>query len=67
MRQKGKAADLGLALGAGEVTLQELVNAFSIFTRDGKDFAGNQIYSADTARLICSILSDKGARALGFG
>ena len=67
LRQKGKAADLGLALGAGEVTLQELVNAFSIFTRDGKDFAGNQIYSADTARLICSILSDKGARALGFG
>lgn len=28
---------------------------------------GYQVYSADTARVICSILSDKGARALGFG
>ncbi|MCR4954453.1 MAG: transglycosylase domain-containing protein [Treponema sp.] len=67
LRAKGKTADLGLALGAAEVTLQELVNAFSIFARDGVDFTGNQIYSNDTARLICSILSDKGARALGFG
>lgn len=67
LRAKGKSADLGLALGAGEVTLQELVNAFSIFARDGVDFSGNQIYSTDTARLMCSILSDKGARALGFG
>lgn len=63
----GKEADLGLALGAGEITLQELTTAFSVFPRDGKDFSNNQIYSQDTARLICSILSDKGARALGFG
>lgn len=67
LRYGGKEADLGLALGAGEVTLYELVNAFSIFPRDGKDFKGNQIYSQDTARLICSILSDKSSRALGFG
>ena len=67
LRKNGKEADLGLALGAGEVSLYELTRAFSIFTRDGKDFSGNQIYSQDTARLICSILSDKGARSLGFG
>ncbi|MCQ2591161.1 MAG: transglycosylase domain-containing protein [Treponema sp.] len=63
----GKKADLGLALGAGEVTLYELVNAFSVFPRDGLDFNQNQIYSKDSARIICSILSDKSARALGFG
>ncbi len=32
---EGKNADLGLALGAGEVSLKELVTAFSVFTRDG--------------------------------
>lgn len=67
LRKTGEAADLGLALGAGEVPLIELVPAFSVFARDGKDFNNNQIFSTDTARLICSILSDKGARALGFG
>ena len=67
LRKNGKEADLGLALGAGEVSLYELTRAFSVFVRDGKDFSGNQVYSPDTARLICSILSDKGARSLGFG
>jgi len=82
---RGLQADLGLALGAGEVSLYELVPAFSVFVRDGvylplsyldsrvkpeDDKIGNKtskVYSTDTARLICSILSDKGARALGFG
>ena len=67
LRQGGKEADLGLALGAGEVSLEELVYAFSVFVRDGKDFNDNQIYEKDAARLICSILSDSSARALGFG
>ncbi len=67
LRKTGKAADLGLALGAGEVTLQELVQAFAVFPRDGLTFNNEQVYEQDTARLICSILSDKGARALGFG
>ena len=67
LRRTGKNADLGLALGAGEVSLKELVPAFSVFVRDGKDFSETQIYEEDTARLICSILSDKAARALGFG
>ena len=44
LRNGGKEADLGLALGAGEVTLKELVYAFSVFARDGKDYTGNQIY-----------------------
>ena len=82
----GLKADLGLALGAGEVSLKELVPAFSVFVRDGvylplkyiqeeksknttatKLSNGSQIYSKDTSRIIASILSDKGARALGFG
>ena len=67
LHQGGKKADLGLSLGAGEVTLKELVYGFSVFPRDGRNFQNQQIYSTDTARLICSILSDKGARALGFG
>ncbi len=67
LKQGGKEADLGLALGAGEVSLEELVYAFSVFVRDGKDFNGNQIYEKDAARLICSILSDSSARVLGFG
>lgn len=67
LQKTGKTTDLGLALGAGEVSLYELVNAFSVFPRDGKDFSEKQVYSTDTARLICSILSDKGARSLGFG
>lgn len=74
----GLKADLGLALGAGEVSLYELVPAFSVFVRDGSFIEPTvltdqkltnvrQIYSPDTARIITSILSDKGARALGFG
>ena len=35
LRETGLQADLGLALGAGEVSLSELVPAFSVFTRDG--------------------------------
>lgn len=78
---RGIKADLGLALGAAEVSLYELVPAFSIFVRDGiflplrispadsnsKTLESRQIFSPDTARLITSILSDKGARSLGFG
>lgn len=79
LRSGGKEAALGLALGAGEVRLGELVPAFSVFARDGKfiplNLTGNngskicekQIYSTDTARIIASILSDKSSRALGFG
>ena len=75
---KGLKADLGLALGAGEVSLYELVPAFSVFVRDGvflplnyksnnKLTNGRQSYQPDTARIISSILSDKAARSLGFG
>ena len=74
----GLNADLGLALGAGAVSLYELVPAFSVFVRDGKYIPLSikhnekltnvrQSYSSDTARIISSILSDKGARSLGFG
>lgn len=78
LEQTGESADLGLALGAGEVSLKELVPAFSVFTRDGKYIplsftAGSEkaqkknIYDTDTARILCSFLSDTDARAKGFG
>lgn len=72
---------LSLALGASEVTLYEMVRAFSVFANDGNilehlhytkkkvSFVERQkrVYSADTSRILCSILSDKAARELGFG
>lgn len=74
LRNGGKNADLGLALGASEVSLAELVPAFSVFVRDGKfiplEYSSKkekQVFSPDTARIITSILSDKASRALGFG
>ena len=73
---------LSLALGSVPVPLYELVRAFSVFPRDGVLFplrsftdgstadgfsSPRQVFSADTARLICSILSAPAARAKGFG
>lgn len=77
-----KDIGLSLALGGGEVSLLEMVRAFAIFPLDGmlptlhhlkntnhikKEAAQNHVISVDTARVICSILSDKYARAEGFG
>ncbi|MBQ5998180.1 MAG: transglycosylase domain-containing protein [Treponema sp.] len=67
-----------LALGSAEVSLFSLVPAFSVFVRDGKlislEYFNNaeskeakQVFKSDTARIIASFLSDKKARALGFG
>ena len=78
LRSEGLKADLGLALGAGEVSLKELTAAFSVFARDGRylpvqciegqqTLESKQIFSQDTTRIICSILSDKKARVAGFG
>ena len=73
---------LSLALGSAPVALYELVRAFSVFPRDGRllplrSFMDGssadgfseprQVFSTDTARLICSMLSDPAARAKGFG
>jgi len=72
---------LGLALGNAPVSLAELATAFAIFPRDGQTLSlrfdsadsfdtenpNSQVISADTARLICSILSDHRARLLAFG
>ncbi|MGP1454968.1 MAG: transglycosylase domain-containing protein [Treponema sp.] len=75
-------AGLSLALGSVPVSLYELVRAFSVFPRDGiilplKSFqdggspdafsAAEAVYSPDTVRIICSILSDPAARVKGFG
>lgn len=68
---------LGLALGSANVSLFELVQAFSVFPRDGfflplidkksDEKSKQKIFQRDTARLICNILSDADARYLGFG
>lgn len=64
--------DLSLALGGGEVTLKELTDAFRVFANDGKVLDAEkgvetEVFSKDSARIICSILSDKNARSMGFG
>lgn len=72
-------AGLGIAIGNAEITLKELTTAFSVFANDGKLISlnhnsnsktitsTNQVFEQDTARLICSILSDAPSRATGFG
>jgi penicillin-binding protein 1C len=82
LEKSAQDAGLGLALGNAPVSLQELVRAFSVLPRDGvyipltweldntetrHRITGQQIFSTDTARLICSFLSDSGARVLAFG
>lgn len=67
---------LSLALGGAEVSIFEMTQAFSVFARDGvftplwaieDSEKSAQIFDTNTARIICDILSDKEARALGFG
>jgi penicillin-binding protein 1C len=83
LENSAEDAGLGLALGNAPVSLMELVRAFSVFPRDGVyipltwELGGGelqyrvttreQIFSADTARLICSFLSDSNARVMAFG
>ena len=70
----------GLALGDGEVSLLELVQAYAVLARRG-DFrplrtlleettrgdGGRQVFDGETATLIGDILSDPHARHLEFG
>ena len=74
---------LGLALGNAEISLFELVNAFSVFPKNGYYLQNNflqnidietdvkskatKVFTSDTSALICDILSDENSRALGFG
>ncbi len=76
-----KTADyygLGLTLGDAEVTLEELVTAYSSFARGGKAIvptslhreppaASRQVFSPRTAFWISDILSDPDAREYAFG
>lgn len=70
----------GLALGNGELTLLELVQAYAALAREGEfrpltavlgDSSGERekrrVFSADTSSLIANILSDPEARRLEFG
>jgi penicillin-binding protein 1C len=70
----------GLALGNGEITLLELVQAYTVLARQGTYRPLNffmaeeprredtrRVFSAETASLIGNILSDPEARRLEFG
>jgi penicillin-binding protein 1C len=66
----------GLALGNAEVSLEELVKAFSVFQRDGtlidihfieEEGTRAQVLSPYAAFIIRDILSDKASRWTGFG
>lgn len=71
----------GLALGNGEVTLFELVQAYTVLARSGvahplrftlggssmPDSPTGRIYSPEAASLVADILSDPQARRLEFG
>jgi penicillin-binding protein 1C len=66
----GKTADyygLGLTLGDAEVTLEQLVRAYSTFAREGRAAGGRRMFSQRTAFWITDILSDGGAREYAFG
>ncbi|HEX2062135.1 MAG TPA: penicillin-binding transpeptidase domain-containing protein, partial [Thermoanaerobaculia bacterium] len=65
----GKTADyygLGLTLGDAEVTLEQLVRAYSVFARGGR-MGERRLLSARTAFWITDILSDSAAREYAFG
>jgi penicillin-binding protein 1C len=69
----------GLALGNGEITLLELVSAYSVLGRGGvyRPFVwsrsephrseATRVLSGETASILADILSDPEARALEFG
>jgi penicillin-binding protein 1C len=71
---------LGLTLGDAEVTLEQLITAYSAFARGGKQIAptmllagseqraaGRRLVSPRTAFYITDILTDPEARAYAFG
>lgn len=80
----GKGAQVyheGLALGNGEVTLLELVSAYTVLANRGKQrplryfveghdiprFSPREVFLESTTRVISDILSDPWARHLEFG
>jgi penicillin-binding protein 1C len=57
---------LGLTLGDAEVTLEQLVRAYSVFARGGK-MNERRLFSERTAFWITDILTDADAREYAFG
>ena len=59
---------LGLTLGDAEVTLEQLIVAYSAFARGGTQLRTNRrLVSPRTAFFITDILTDEDARAYAFG
>lgn len=67
----------GIALGNAEVTLLELVQAYTVFPNNGRlrklriiqdiENAVDQVFSPEISYVISNILSDRNARGLEFG
>ncbi|MBU6951764.1 transglycosylase domain-containing protein [Hahella sp. HN01] len=68
----------GLALGNGEMTLFELVQAYSVlarmgdfrplsFAEGGRGYQGHRVLSEDISSLVADIMSDPAAREKEFG
>lgn len=70
----------GLALGNGEISLLELVNAYTVLANKGvyrplktimdeerREHRPKPVFTPETASIIGNILSDPGARTLEFG
>lgn len=71
----------GLALGSGEVSLHELVQAYAVLARGGvwrplrvafepaavKGGRARRVFTAETSSIIADILADPAARRLEFG
>lgn len=78
LNQSSEFYGSGLALGNGEITLFELVRAFSVFSNNGllvepkfilnsdNNSQDTRIFKASTTSIIGDILSDKVARSLEF-
>ncbi len=68
---------VGLALGAGEVALEELVGAYAVLANGGvyaplrltrkPSGPASRVFSAEAASLIADVLADRQARSLEFG
>lgn len=80
LQREADIYDEGLALGNGEVTLRDLVQAYTVFPNGGRlrplryfreispdNYTATAVFTSATASIISDILSDPLARRLEFG
>jgi penicillin-binding protein 1C len=83
IKDQASSVGIGLALGNAEVSLYELVSAFTVFSQNGRLLPltwekwvpggpgssphAKQVFKPASAGIICDILSDRKSRIAGFG